>query len=261
MHVPIRSEAEESLHNGLIWSPYCGEAPAPEALWTRWNGDPVLLLALLAAAGAYARWVGPTPGARPALFAAALGALLLSFVSPLCALSSALFSARVVHHVLLVAVAAPLLAWSLPRRNLDGWGGLLAWTTLHVALFWLWHAPAAYAAALSHDGLYWLMQASLLGSAVGFWAAARRAPAPAAVAALLAVMVQMGLLGALLTFAPHPFYAPHLLTTATWGLSPVEDQQLGGLIMWAPAAGLYLAAALLLLGRMLGRDPRPAAAA
>jgi putative membrane protein len=54
----------------------------------------------------------------------------------------------------------------------------------------------------------------------------------------------MSLLGALLTFAPHPLFAPHALTTEPWGLTPLADQQLGGAIMWGPGGLLFLAAAL-----------------
>ena len=102
------------------------------------------------------------------------------------------------------------------------------------------------------------MQASLLGSALGFWNAVRLAPIPGAIVALLATMVQMGLLGALLTFAGSPLYAPHFATTAAWGLGPLEDQQLAGLIMWAPAAAVYLAAAVGVLAGVL--RPRERAA-
>lgn len=230
----------------ISWAPYCGAGPAPAEWLGRWNLDPVVLAALAlacAAAGFGARG----PGRRYGLAACAV--LTVSFVSPLCALSSALFTARTVHHLLLVAVAAPLIAWSLPRWR----SGPLALTTaVQAAVFWGWHAPAAYGWALSHDGAYWLMQASLLGAAVWFWGGVRNARAPAAVGALLATMLQMGLLGALITFAGQPLYAPHLATTLAWGLSPLEDQQAAGLIMWAPAAGFYLAAALAILGRRLG---------
>lgn len=240
-----------------VWAPYCGSGPGPAELWTRWNADPALLVALGAASVAIGVLFRRDPTFRPGLAGAALVALLVSFVSPLCALSSALFSARVVHHVLLVAGAAPLLVWAVPRSRLLS-GGVVAWTAAHAAVLWAWHAPALYAAALSNDGVYWLLQASLFGTALGFWSAVRRASAPAGAAALLAAMVAMGLLGAVLTFAPEAVYAPHQLTTFAWGLSPLEDQQLGGLIMWAPAAGLYLAAALVLVWRSLGREPRPA---
>ena len=186
-----------------------------------------------------------------ALGLGALVVLSIGFVSPLCALSSALFAARTVHHVLLVAVAAPLIAWALPTRRVEP---LALATAIQAVVFWGWHAPSAYAAALSNDLIYWTMQLSLLASAVWFWAGVRRASAPAAVGCLLIAMVAMGLLGALLTFANQPIYVPHLLTTQVWGFTPLADQQAAGLIMWAPAAAVYLAAALLVLGRWIGPD-------
>ena len=233
-----------------VWAPYCGPGPVPGEWLARWNFDPVLIAAL-AIGLAWVLW--RTSGRERACGVGAVLILAVVFVSPLCALSSALFAARTVHHVLLVAVAAPLLAGSLPKRPV---GPLALATAAQVVVFWAWHAPAAYGWALSNDAAYWLMQLSLLGSAVWFWAAVRRAPAPAAVAALLLAMVAMGLLGALLTFTGQPVYAPHLLTTAVWGLTPLEDQQAAGLIMWAPAAAVYLAAALLVLGRWIGPDAR-----
>lgn len=196
-------------------------------------------------------WLWRSEAARRPLAAAAFLLLAVSFVSPLCALSSALFSARTVHHILLIKLAAPLLAWSLPRLRV---GPLALATLIPAAVFWAWHAPGAYAAALSSDAVYWSMQLTLLGTAVWFWSAIRNASAPAAVAALLVSMVQMGLLGALITFAEAPLYAPHLLTTQAWDLSPLEDQQIAGLIMWAPAAAVYLLTALVILGRWIGPD-------
>jgi putative membrane protein len=58
----------------------------------------------------------------------------------------------------------------------------------------------------------------------------------------------------LITFAGRPLYSPHFLTTEPWGLSAIEDQQLAGLIMWAPSAGLYLGAALFVAQRWLKRE-------
>lgn len=232
--------------DALTWLPYCGPAPAPGD-W-RWNLDPLLLIALTAMA-ALALWRGR--GQARWLGFAALAVFVVIFVSPLCAISSALFSARTVHHVLLVAVAAPLLAWALPAGRA---GSLTLATAVQALVFWAWHAPAAYEAALSSDAVYWVMQLSLLGSAVWFWIGVRRASAPSAVGHLLVAMVAMGLLGALLTLADDALYTPHLLTTMAWGLTPLEDQQAAGLIMWAPAAAIYLAAALILLGRWIGPD-------
>ena len=218
----------------------------------RWNLDPVLL-AVLAAGFAVLMLRRPKQRGWTVL---AFGLLVISFISPLCALSSALFTARTTHHLILVAGVAPALALALPRRP----AGLAAATAVQTAVFWLWHAPAAYGAALSSDAVYWLMQLSLLGSAVWFWMAVRAASAPAAVVGLLVTTVQMGLLGALIAFAGQPLYAPHLLTTAAWGLTPLEDQQMAGLLMWAPALGLYLAAALWRLARLIGPDAREAVA-
>jgi putative membrane protein len=62
-------------------------------------------------------------------------------------------------------------------------------------------------------------------------------------------MVAMGALGALLTFSRSALYAPHWLTTQAWGLSPIEDQQIAGIVMWAPASLVYLLAALTILYR------------
>ena len=216
---------------------YCGPPPAPGALWAAWNLDPVLVgaLALLALAVGCSR-----PGA------AAVCVLALAFVSPLCALSSALFAARAVHHVLLVAVAAPLLAAAWPARRARGIALPFAVST---ALLWGWHLPAAYDLALSNVAVYWAMQVSLLASATAFW---RAVLAPgAAVPAVLAVVggyVQMALLGAVLTFAPEALYAIHRSAPLAWGLAPVADQQLGGLIMWVPG-GLPYGMAGAILGR------------
>jgi putative membrane protein len=226
----------------MTWSPYCGAAPDPGAWLTQWNGDPVLISALLL--GAVLGWQRASD--RPA-FGGALLLLALLFVSPLCALTSALFAARVAHHVVLIGIAAPLIARGFDLRT----GGLVPATFASILIFYGWHVPAIYTAALSSDAIFWMLQLALLVSATFFWAAIRGAAAPVAVATLLVTMVAMGLLGALLTFAGTALYTPHLVSTYAWNLTPVEDQQLAGLVMWAPAAALYLAAALSVAWRAL----------
>jgi putative membrane protein len=52
--------------------------------------------------------------------------------------------------------------------------------------------------------------------------------------------MQMGFLGALITLAPEPIYPPHALTAAAWGITPLQDQQLGGVIMWVPGCLAFL---------------------
>jgi putative membrane protein len=222
------------------WTPYCGPAPDPAEVLGRWNGDPALLtvLGLLVAGGVYMTAKGRP---RSPFLLGAAGALIVVFISPLCALSSALFTARTLHHLLLVLVAAPLLALGLPKLRASR---LVLATAVQAVVFWAWHAPDLYAQALSNDLVYWAMQLSILGSAVWFWAAVRATNAAAAVAGLLAAMLLMGLLGALIVFAGEPLYAPHFASTLAWGMTPLEDQQAAGLIMWAPAAAAYLVVAL-----------------
>jgi putative membrane protein len=228
------------------WTPYCGEASGPEIWLSRWNLDPVLGAALLMVALLLWR-VSARHGLTPRRLLSLRCAWALTvvlYVSPLCALSSAFFTVRVIHHIALVLVLAPLLAFGgepwLRRLPAPLWGA----TAIATLTFWAWHAPAPYAAALSSDGVYALMQFTLLASATAFWLAVRRADAVAAMGAVLATTVSMGLLGALITFAGRPLYAPHFASTLSWGVSPLEDQQLAGITMWAPGSIAYLAAAM-----------------
>ncbi len=92
---------------------YCGPAAIPDDLWTRWNLDPLLIGILAVLAIVVGR--GRSSDARAGWAAIAL--MLIIFVSPLCAMSSALFSVRVLHHVLLIAAVAPLLALAFPQRK------------------------------------------------------------------------------------------------------------------------------------------------
>ncbi|UUX95249.1 cytochrome c oxidase assembly protein [Aquabacterium sp. J223] len=246
------------------WMPYCGAAPGPQEWLWRWNTDPVLALALLI--GAIALWV---PRLRPvgmdtrqqrALRAGWIAVVLL-YVSPLCALSSTFFTVRVVHHMALVFVLAPLLVLGLGRSLRSLALPTASCTLVAAGTFWFWHGPGAYAAALSSTPVYWLMQLSLLATATAFWAALRRAGPAVSLTAILASTVLMGLLGALIAFATRPLYAPHFASTIAWGVTPLEDQQLAGIVMWAPGSLGYLGAALWIGWRWMRaeRDRHPLA--
>ena len=240
------------------WIPYCGAAPGPEAWLARWNLDPVLgsVLALWAAV----LWWRAAPrggdaAARRRWLRCAWALAVLLYVSPLCALSSAFFTVRVVHHLGLVLAIAPLLCAGLAPALRRMPAPLWTTTALASAVFWLWHAPAPYAAALSSDGMYAAMQLTLLGSALLFWLAVQRARAAAAMAAILLTTVLMGLLGALITFAGRPLYEPHAASTLAWGIAPLADQQLAGLVMWAPGSLAYLGAAVAIGWRWMRPQP------
>lgn len=221
---------------------YCGPPPLPEDLWGRWNLDP-WLIGLLAIASVLF-FLQPTAPRQKQAFGAAMAMLVVIFISPLCALTVALFSARVVHHVLLVAVAAPLFALAIHWRRDRLAQLLMPLAGLHTAIFWLWHAPDAYQLALASTPIYWLMQVTLLGSAIALWSAILAATPGKSIGALLFLTIQMGLLGALLVFSSGPLYALHFTTTLPFGLGAHEDQQLAGLIMWVPASLPYVAVGL-----------------
>ena len=241
--------------------PYCGRAPIPAEIWSRWNPDHRLLaFATLFASAHFLILCVLEPErlrSKVWLWAAGWGALVLLFVSPLCPLTSALFSARVTHHVLLVGLVPPLLIACLPDR-------LRAFTVpserialllpLHIALMWFWHAPSPYSQAVASYSIYWASELTLLGSALLLWyALLSNTVHPGAVfGSCLAMIGQMGLLGAVITFARAPIYSPHFATTEPWGLTALSDQQLAGLIMWIPSAIPYVIFGLMQVGARLG---------
>ena len=249
---------------------YCGPAPVPADLFARWNFDPWLLAALAVAALGWHLSAGrqrislqdiAQSTARSRALMAAMAVLAVAFVSPLCAATVALFSARAVHHVLLVAVAAPLFAlagvFARNHRATHPAGLPLA---VAMGVFYAWHLPPLYAAALGSTAVYWAMQASLLASATWFWAAVLnpRTALPHALLAIIATAALMGLLGALLTFAPQPLYAPHAIAPYAFGLTPLDDQRLAGLVMWVPALLPYLVFAAIAARRGAGAWARSA---
>jgi putative membrane protein len=240
--------------------PYCGSPPIPGAL--EWNLDPVLLACLgaLLACHAWGDRKAPAGAAGPQrrmAFVAGWAVATLALVSPLCHLSVALFGARIGQHILLLLVAAPLVAFGRPGLILhpflpDAWRrrqagparGALA-VPVFAVLLWAWHLPGPYDATLAGDATYWAMHVSLFAAAVWLWRALLDADHPhSALLAGAGTAVQMGLLGALLTLAPTPLFEAHQATTWPWGLTPLEDQQLGGLLMWVPGGLLFTVASL-----------------
>lgn len=209
-----------------------------------------------------------------------IGAVLViaaALISPLEALSHVLFSAHMAQHMLLIIVAAPLLAVSgfqnaflaaLPRTLQSGLGR--RWRkseSLHrlwhfmtrptatwiigISVIWLWHLPTLYQFALLNDtvhaGEHLLF---LLGSMLFWWTLLKPAQQKyisygAHVIYLFLATLQGTTLGALLIFSSVPWYEAYVNTAPLWNLTPLQDQQLAGIIMWLPGGLLYLAATLL----------------
>jgi putative membrane protein len=269
------------------WAHHAGDAG------TRSSGNEVLVALLLAAsAGLYALglarlWKRAGAGrgitrAQAVRFALGWLALFVALLTPVDTAGDRLFSAHMVQHELLMVVAAPLLvlgrpleawAWGVapPWRQRLASVGRVRWLSrvwdaltepvgawcLHFAALWVWHVPRFFEAALESEGVHVFQHASFLGSALFFWWAVfgrgSRRPDGASMALLFPTMMHTSALGALLTFAPSPWYAHYVGTTL---LSPVEDQQLGGLVMWVPGGISYLVAGLWIVAGWLKR-PAP----
>ena len=268
--------------------------PLPQDVWQAWNWDPLLMAGLVLAGALYASgvlrvWRQAGAGravsyVQVAAFACVLLSLAAALVSPLDAMSSALLSVHMVQHLMLMLVAAPLLAfgtppvafaWILPRRSQlarwwrtrarlrQAWHGFsqpaVIWI-MYNAILWLWHLPNLYQAALLDEGVHIVEHLTFLTVALLFWWKLMRDRSLSTGMGALYVFTTAlvsGFLGVLLTFSQRVWYPVYGVVAYGWGLTPLQDQQLAGVIMWFPGGLIYLAATLLLLGTVLHPRGRP----
>lgn len=253
-----------------------------------WTFDPWILVPLAMAAGAYMIGFLRISGVRGAgrrvipalLYLVGWAALAGALVSPLHWLGEHLFSFHMVEHEIIMAVAAPLLVlarpagvllWSLPRtfrltvgRTLRTGLVQTVWsrlaspgiaTLLHGIAIWMWHVPPLFDAALAHETLHRLQHLSFFATALLFWwALIVRAASGVAVWQLFVTMLHTGVLGALMALAPVVLYRTQTADALSWGLTPLEDQQLAGLLMWVPAGTVYAGAALAFAALWIARS-------
>jgi cytochrome c oxidase assembly factor CtaG len=252
--------------------------------WDPWIVGPLLLTLWLFALGAVrlsrrsrrghkALWV------RARLFGAGWLLLAAALVSPLHEAGERSFGAHMFEHELIMLAAAPFLVLAEPlavmlwgvsptSRSLIGrWSRVAVvrqiWRFLtkpvtatlpQASALWLWHAPVLFDRALASEGWHAAQHLSFLVTALLFWTAmtSRRTAQPMAALCLVATSIVSGALGALMSFATSPWYAGYTrLGLAPLGLTPAEDQQLAGLLMWVPGGLVHASAALLVLRRML----------
>ncbi|ANY76976.1 hypothetical protein BB934_01040 [Microvirga ossetica] len=268
-----------------------GTAPhGPADLWHSWQADPLVTIPLLVSSLLFARGTWRLrsdlgrfpPGFGPPqvlCFGAGIVLLIVALLSPLEGLSKLLLSAHMVQHILLIAIAPPLLVlgkpevawlWALPeswRRGLArqrGTRSVLAFLApcarpvpaalIHMGTLWIWHSPALFDAALESNLVHWLEHVLFFGTALLFWrgvikARSGREAAAGALIACFITLLQSGLLSALLSFAREALY--HTPNTAVWGLTALEDQQLAGAIMSLPMCGIYLLTGLAMALRLV----------
>lgn len=255
----------------------------PEFIWTRWSWEPSVLLGLEMIAALYLAGVFPlrrrfegAPRAEPRQVVAFMTGLLVIFlalVSPVDFVADRyLFSAHMVQHLLLILVMPPLLLLGTPGwllRPLPRWpslAGVARWLThplvafgLFNATFWLWHLPRLYQLSLESTRVHILMHLLFMATAVlNWWPVLGPLPElrlrsyPARMAYLFAQTLPNTGLSVLLIFSPTVLYPAYALAPRLWGLSPLADQQLGGLIMWIPGSLVYLLALSVLFFRWFG---------
>jgi cytochrome c oxidase assembly factor CtaG len=213
-----------------------------------------------------------------ALFVAGWLVLAGALVSPLHQAGERSFTLHMIEHELIMLVAALLLPlsrplgvmlWAFPRpvRRRLAFPGLLHWlanpvlaTALQAAAMWAWHAPPLFNRALGHAGWHMAQHLSFLVTALLFWwSVTQTRNRGLAAVCLFVTSIVGGALGALMALSASPWYAAYAaMPMMPFGLSPEEDQQLAGLIMWVPGGLVHAGAALLLLGRYLSAGDRPA---
>jgi putative membrane protein len=245
-----------------------------------WTYDPWVVIPLLIAGILYA--LGSSVLARRSVvgrnvrgwhsvaYIAGWLSLTLALVSPLHWLGEHLFTFHMIEHEIVMAISAPLLVisrpvgtflWSLPRRHRIAVGRLLrrrvvtaTWrwvssggnaTLLHGVAIWAWHAPLLFDAAVVNVTAHRLQHLSFLLTALLFWwSVLRNSESGVAAWHLFITMLHTSVLGALMALAPRVLYTAQTATALDWGLTPLEDQQLAGLIMWVPAGTIYAGATL-----------------
>lgn len=266
-------------------------AAPPGWTWDPWIVAPLALAALLFCVG-WVRLYRRASGSRPLLmkrgrlFFAGWLAFLGALVSPLHEAGERSFAAHMVEHEVLMLLAAPLVVlaqplsvmiWAFPsaaRVKLGRLGAsrpiapIYAWasgagiaTLTQAGVLWIWHMPSLFDRALASESWHAAQHLSFVVSALLFWTATigKRGDTPAgrafAAFCLLATSLVTGALGALMAVSASPWYAGYArLGLAPFWLSPAEDQQVAGLIMWVPGGLVHLVVALALFRKLLSQS-------
>ncbi len=270
--------------------------PTPQTWTSAWSWEPGIVIPIVLTAALYIIGVvrirsrnSDTPAIRNwqiACFAAGWFTLVLALDSPLHKLGSVLFSAHMTQHELLMVIAAPLLALGQPliaflfalperaRRPVAAWfrrpgiartwtilsGPLMVWA-IHGSTLWAWHIPFLYEATLHSEFIHALQHTTFLGTALLFWWTLIRGSYGSygygvAFLYVFTTALHTSILGALLTFSGAIWYPIYADRTALWNLTPVEDQQLGGLVMWIPSGVIFIVVGIALFAAWVGESER-----
>ena len=259
-----------------------------------WAADPAALVLVPMAALLYARGIRSLGGRlrfhdgwRPPLFYLGLLVAFVALVGPLDHIAEELFLAHMVQHVLLVLVAVPLVLLGAPvipmmrgvpriirrgvlipllqARVVRGFlrlvsHPLVAWP-LFVGTFLGLHFPLVFQAAAESEPLHVFEHGTFALGAYLFWwnvidplPLKPNLPYLARVPYIFMTVIPTFVLGAFLTYAPDAWYAVYEASAARYGLTGLEDQQLGGVIMWIPGSFVMGTALVLVLAVAVRRE-------
>jgi len=268
----------------------------PDVSLLTWHFDSLVVAPVVVTATVYLRGWRIASGRMPDRFdnrhlaatIAGLASILLALASPLDALSARLLLAHMTQHLLLMTIAPPLLWMGAPvaplllglprpvRRALSRAlamspvrrlshvlaNPVVSWVAFVVA-FWVWHIPVLYDLALRSDIWHHIEHACFFVTAGLFWRPvflpwpARSAwPRWAMIPYLALADVQNSALAAILTFSDRVIYPAYGALPPMWGLSPLEDQAIAGVIMWVPGSLAFLLPVVWLVATNL-TAPRP----
>lgn len=265
MAAPALAHGDDAHASGLSWT------------FDPWIVLPIVVIGLLYVSGRItlsrrAHSTGPMRW-QDFFFLSGMMTLACALISPLHWLGEHLFTFHMIEHEIVMAVSAPsivlarpvgLLLWGLPKRVRRGLGtamraplvrrswdrctGATSATVIHGVAIWIWHLPLLFDAAVTESAMHRLQHFSFFATAILFWwAVVWKSERGIAAWHLFATMIHTSILGALMALAPRVLYIAQTQTAFGWGLTPLEDQQLAGMIMWVPAGTIYAGAAMTML--------------
>lgn len=275
MSMPIVVSIAATLHDPVDFS------------WTTFSVHPSTLIGCLLLAGLYLWGIGPlrrrkgwaerASVGRAITFMSGIAVLFLSLNGPIHDLSdNFLFSAHMVQHMLLTLAVPPLLlagtpAWLLRpmlRNPVVAWLArvstmpLVAFAIYNV-VFAGWHVPVLYNWALLDHNVHIVQHLTFIASSILLWwpiagplPELGRSPGPMQVIYLFAFGVPMSVVAALITLSSEVLYPFYETAPRVWNLSPLDDQQLGGLIMWIPGGVVVWVAITVVFFRWANREEK-----
>lgn len=226
-----------------------------------WSFAPLILVSLAGYLAVYvARWrvarreggARAAGGWRLAAWGGGIAALFLALISPIDRLGEQLAAFHMVQHLLIADIAPILLTLGLTRwilrpatrriRRIERAAGPFAspWfgVVAYVGVMWLWHVPPLYDEAVAHAAVHALEHLSFAAAGLLYWwhllspiRSRQRLTGMAAVAYMAVTKLLVGALGLVLAFSPELLYESYDQRGLPWGLSPLEDQRVAGLIM------------------------------